>query len=88
MAISAERAMRMHGTPTPHHWLLTQAALILVWERFGKASSGGSGGGSQWATYAAALPPPPLASSPLFWTPQQLEMIKGTQLMESVASYT
>ena len=64
-----------------------QAALILVAERFGSASGLTSPSSSAWAGYAASLPHPH-SSSPLFWSEQHLGMIKGTQLLESVTSYT
>ena len=65
-----------------------QAALILVAERFGGGAAGlASPPSSAWAGYAASLPHPH-SSSPLFWSEQHLGMIQGTQLLDSVTSYT
>lgn len=61
-------------------WL--QLALILVSERFGSSSSPQ---GSAWAAYVAALPQP--AISPLMWTEQELALVQGTQLLQSLQSY-
>ena len=72
--------------PPPH--ACVQAALILVAERVGGGVAGlASPSSSAWAGYAASLPHPH-SSSPLFWSEQHLGMIQGTQLLESVTSYT
>jgi len=55
-----------------------QIALLLVHERFVAPSQ-------EWGAYASALPATP--RGPLFWNEQQLAMVKGTQLMESLQGY-
>jgi len=57
-------------------WL--QIALILLAEKFGS-------GKSEWAAFISSLPEQ--LDSPLFWNEEQLGMIKGTQLLQSVMGY-
>ena len=64
-----------------------QAALILVAERFGGRTASSTASAAQWSAYASSLPYP-LTSSPLFWSDTQRDMIRGTQLLQSVESYT
>jgi len=54
-----------------------QLALMLVYERFVGASPA-------WAPYINSLPTTP--TSPLFWK-EHLELLQGTQLMESLQAY-
>jgi len=55
-----------------------QLALFLVAEK-------AKGAGSQWAGYLASLPDRP--QSPLFWTAEQLVLLDGTQLQQSLDGY-
>ena len=55
-----------------------QLALLLVAER-------AKGADSAWAGYLASLPERP--ESPLFWTPEQLALLDGTQLQQSIEGY-
>ncbi len=55
-----------------------QLALFLVAER-------AKGADSEWAGYLASLPDQP--ESPLFWTPDQMVLLDGTQLQQSVEGY-
>ena len=43
------------------------------------------GADSEWAGYLASLPEQP--ESPLFWTPDQMALLDGTQLQQSVEGY-
>lgn len=58
-------------------WL--QVALLLVHERFVL------GGKGAWGPYVGSLPAAP--PSPLFWTQEQLGMLQGTQVLESLQGY-
>ena len=61
-------------------WFLSSAqlALFLVAER-------AKGADSEWAGYLASLPVRP--QTPLFWTPDQLALLDGTQLQQSLDGY-
>jgi hypothetical protein len=56
-------------------WL--QTALVLVHERF--VARG------EWGSYASSLPAS--NSSPLFWSDEQLQSLKGTQVLGSLKGY-
>lgn len=58
-------------------WL--QITLALVAERFGSSSN------PEFKAYVDSLPSS--TNSPLFWSDEQLQMIQGTQLLESVMGY-
>lgn len=53
-------------------------ALFVVAER-------AKGAASQWHGYISTLPATP--QSPLFWSPEQLALLAGTQLEQSVEGY-
>jgi hypothetical protein len=54
-----------------------QSALVLIHERF--VARG------EWASYASSLPAS--TGSPLFWSDEQLQSLKGTQVLGSLQGY-
>ena len=71
-------AQQQDARPPNHSVSVLQLALFLVAER-------AKGADSEWAGYLASLPDQP--ESPLFWTPRQLELLDGTQLLQSIEGY-